>query len=233
MFALSIVLLGSFVLGSIPTSLWMGRLTRGLDIRQHGSGNAGATNTFRILGWQCGVTVLVVDFMKGFTASFWLSRLAFQLGSGPISPPAWDVTAFVPIACGFFAVLGHAFSLLAQFKGGKGGATAAGMLYGIEPISISIAVVIFLVIMFSTRYVSLATILSVFAYPILQIFFKHVIGWDIDPSVIILSTCAAAFIIYKHKSNIERLLAGTENRVKSFRPSSGLANQDPDFGKAK
>lgn len=226
MISLLAVLLLSFLLGSIPTSLWTGKVLKGIDIRQYGSGNAGATNTFRTLGWKAGVFVLTVDFLKGFVSTKYISGLAFLIASGPVSPPVWEADAFVKIACGTVAVIGHMFPVLAGFKGGKGGASAAGMLYGIEPVSISISVAIFFIVMFTTRYVSLGTVVSTGFYPINLLILRYGFGWDIDGSMMIIGTFAALFIIYKHKANMQRLANGTENRIASFRPGKGSIGSD-------
>lgn len=226
MLSLIVVLLISYLLGSVPTSLWIGRIFRGIDIRDFGSGNAGATNTFRILGWPSGVAVLTLDFFKGFVSTYWVSQLAWSIGTGPVTIPAWDVDAFVQIACGFMAVFGHAVPVFAGFRGGKGGAAAAGMLYGIEPVSISISVGIFLLLMFTTRYVSLGTVVSTAVYPLSQLVLRYIVGWQIDGSVIILSSVASLFIIYKHKANLKRLLNGTENRIKTFKPRKGMSEEE-------
>lgn len=226
MLSLTVVLLISYLLGSVPTSLWMGRLVRGIDIREYGSGNAGATNTFRILGWPSGVVVLSLDFFKGFVSTYWVSQLAWKIGSGPVTIPAWDVDAFVQIACGFVAVFGHAVPVFAGFRGGKGGAAAAGMLYGIEPVSISISVGIFLLVMFTTRYVSLGTVIATAVYPLSQLVLRYIVGWQIDGSVIILSSVASLFIIYKHKSNLQRLVKGKENRIKTFKPRKAMSDTE-------
>lgn len=226
MLSLIVVLLISYLLGSVPTSLWIGRMFRGIDIRDFGSGNAGATNTFRILGWPSGVAVLTLDFFKGFVSTYWVSQLAWSIGTGPVTIPAWDVDAFVQIACGFMAVFGHAVPVFAGFRGGKGGAAAAGMLYGIEPVSISISVGIFLLLMFTTRYVSLGTVVSTAVYPLSQLVLRYIVGWQIDGSVIILSSVASLFIIYKHKANLKRLLNGTENRIKTFKPRKGMSEEE-------
>lgn len=221
MISLLTVLILSFLVGSIPTSLWTGKVLKGIDIREFGSGNAGATNTFRTLGWKAGVFVLTVDFLKGFVSTRFVSGLAWTIGDGPASIPLWDAEIFVKIACGTVAVIGHMFPLFAGFKGGKGGASAAGMLYGIEPVSISISIVIFFVVMLTTRYVSLGTIISTGFYPINLLLLRYVFGWDIDGSLMIIGTFAALFIIYKHKANMVRLYQGNENRIKSFKPSKG------------
>src|SRR5690625_314476 len=120
MLALATVLLASYLIGSIPSSLWMGKLYKGIDIRRYGSGNAGATNTFRILGWKAGVIVLLFDFAKGFVSTMVISQLAWSIGSGPVSPAVWDVEIFLKISCGIMAVLGHMYPVYASFDGGEG-----------------------------------------------------------------------------------------------------------------
>lgn len=221
----------SFVLGSIPSAIWVGKLFKGVDVREHGSGNAGTTNTFRVLGWPSGVTVFTMDFMKGFVASFWISALAWDMFAGPLSPPNWEVDAFLKISCGLFAVIGHMFPLFAKFKGGKGAATACGMLFGIEPISIGISSIIFVTTILLTRYVSLASILASFFYPVSLIVMKYVYGFDklVDGSMVIFGALVATGIIVKHKSNIKRLLEGTESKVgSSSKKKEQEAEEDPE-----
>jgi glycerol-3-phosphate acyltransferase PlsY len=212
------VLLISYVLGSIPSAIWVGKIYKGVDVREHGSGNAGTTNTFRVLGVPAGVTVFAMDFMKGFIPSFWLSAIAFDLFAGPLAPPNWDVEAFLKIACGLFAVIGHMFPLFARFKGGKGAATACGMLFGVEPISIAISFVMFGLIILITKYVSLASITATLLYPINLLVMRYGLDIEIDGSIIVFAIIVASGIIYKHKSNIQRLINGTENRVGKSKP---------------
>lgn len=221
----------SFVLGSIPSAIWVGKFFKGVDVREHGSGNAGTTNTFRVLGWPSGVTVFTMDFMKGFVASFWVSALAWDMFAGPLSPPNWEVDAFLKISCGLFAVIGHMFPLFAKFKGGKGAATACGMLFGIEPISIGISSIIFVTTILLTRYVSLASILASFFYPVSLIVMKYVYGFDklVDGSMVIFGAFVATGIIVKHKSNIKRLMDGTESKVgSSSKKKEQEAEEDPE-----
>ncbi|MFN1835085.1 glycerol-3-phosphate 1-O-acyltransferase PlsY [Balneola sp. MJW-20] len=216
MLSLLLVLAISYLLGSIPSSLWVGKLYKGIDIREHGSGNAGTTNTFRVLGWKAGAVVFALDFLKGFVASFWVSNQAFELfsfGSGPIAPPGWEADAFLMITCGLMAVVGHMFPVLANFKGGKGAATACGMLFGIEPISISISFLIFIIITLSTRYVSLASVTATFFYPVNLLILRYLLDYFVDGSIIVFAAIVATGIIYKHKSNIKRLLNGTESKI--------------------
>jgi acyl phosphate:glycerol-3-phosphate acyltransferase len=222
MFSILVVFIICYLIGSIPSSLWMGKLFFGVDIRDHGSGNAGATNTFRILGWKAGTIVLLFDFGKGLLCTTVISQLAYSIGEGPVSFYAnWDVESMLVILSGMAAVIGHMFPVYARFSGGKGAATACGMLYGIEPVSISISLALFLIIMFTTRYVSLGSILAALIYPFSQLVLRYGYNWDIDGSIIIFSSVIAIGIIVKHKGNIQRLMKGTENRVKSFKPSKG------------
>lgn len=212
------VLLISYVLGSIPSAIWVGKAYKGIDVREHGSGNAGTTNTFRVLGVPAGITVFAMDFMKGFIPSFWLSVMAFDLFSGPLAPPAWDVEAFLKIACGLFAVIGHMYPIFAKFKGGKGAATACGMLFGVEPVSIAISFVMFGLIIFITKYVSLASITATLLYPINLLVMRYGLDIEIDGSIIVFAIIVAAGIIYRHRSNIQRLKDGTESQVGKSKP---------------
>ena len=207
------VLFISYLLGSTPAAIWVGKGFKGIDVREHGSGNAGTTNTFRVLGVPFGVTVFVLDFMKGFVSSFWISGLAFLWFSGPLAPPNWDVEAFLAISCGMVAVGGHMFPVFAGFKGGKGAATACGMLFGIEPISIGISFTLFGLIVWSTRYVSLASIIATGIYPLTLLIMRFGLDWYVDGSIIMFAAIIAFGIIYKHKANIGRLMAGTESKV--------------------
>lgn len=225
--SLLIVFTLCYLIGSIPSSLWMGKIFYKVDIRNYGSGNAGATNTFRILGWKAGVAVLLIDFGKGLLCTAVISQLAYSIGGGPISfHPNWEINSMLVILSGVAAVIGHMFPVYAKFSGGKGAATACGMLYGIEPVSISITLAIFIIVMISTRYVSLASIAGAIVYPLSQLVLRYGLQWDIDGSILIFSSAIALGIIIKHKGNIERLFKGTENRIKSFKPSKGRINEE-------
>jgi acyl phosphate:glycerol-3-phosphate acyltransferase len=222
------IIILSYLLGSIPTSVWVGKLSKGIDIREHGSGNAGATNTFRILGWKAGSIVSAIDLGKGFVAAFYISQLGFALGEMPeIIWGVWELDTTMRVIAGTSAVIGHMYPLYASFKGGKGVITAAGMLYGIEPVSISLAITVFLIVMFTSRYVSLASIIASLSYPLFLIALRY--GFDfgeIDGSLMVISTAIALFIVVKHHANIKRLLKGEENRIKSFAPAKGRINEE-------
>jgi len=223
-----VIIVLSYLIGSIPSSVWIGKLTKGVDIRDHGSGNAGATNTFRVLGWKAGSVVALVDLGKGFVAAFYISQLGFALGEMPeVLFGVWEIDASVRVVAGLSAVLGHMYPLYAGFKGGKGVITAAGMLYGIEPISISLAIIIFLIVLFSSRYVSLASIVASISYPIFLISLRYAFGYtEIDGSLMVISTVIALTIVVKHHGNIKRLIEGNENRIKSFAPAKGKLNEE-------
>ena len=226
MLSLFVVVLISYLIGAIPSSLWTGKIFYNIDIREHGSGNAGATNTFRILGWKAGTLVLLFDFGKGLLCTTVISQIAWFIGDGPVSLYAnWEVDSMLVIFAGVAAVMGHMFPVYAKFSGGKGAATACGMLYGIEPVSISISLALFLIVMFTTRYVSLGSIAGALIYPFSQLTMRYGLDWDIDGSIILFSSVVAIGIVVKHSGNIKRLFQGTENRVKSFKPSQGKINE--------
>jgi glycerol-3-phosphate acyltransferase PlsY len=215
MLALFVVFLISYLIGSIPTSVWTGKIAYGKDIRNYGSGNAGATNTFRVLGWQPGLFVFLFDVGKGYVCGYWVSQLAFHIGSGPISIPHWNIHAFLSITCGIIAVLGHMYPIYVKFDGGKGMATACGMLIAIAPISVGIAFGVFLFTILTTHYVSLASLIAAFIYPLMLLVLRYVFHWLIDPSVIIFGAIIGLGIIIKHASNIKRLMAGNESKITS------------------
>ena len=210
------ILFLSYLVGSIPTSVLMGKLY-GIDIRQHGSGNAGATNTFRVLGWKAGTVTLIIDFAKGWVASGLIAHLRID----PIPPTLgpFDTATLLQLIAGSMAVLGHMFPLFAGFRGGKGVATAAGALMAIVPWSMLLSITIFVLVLVLTRYVSLASIIAVISFPIILALQKYVLHAPLDSSLILFSSLLALSIIFAHRSNIQRLLQGTENRVKSFRPT--------------
>ncbi len=230
MLSFILIVILSYLLGSIPTSVWVGKLFKGVDIREHGSGNAGATNTFRILGWKAGVAVSLIDLAKGFTAAYYISQIGYHTGGVlpqiVIMGVEWETDVFMRLIAGAAAVGGHMYPLYAKFKGGKGVITAAGMLYGIEPISITLAITVFAIVLFSSRYVSLASIIANFSYPLFLLILKYVFEWPIDGSLIVISAVVAGTIIIKHQSNIRRLIQGNENRIRSFKPAKGRINQE-------
>lgn len=190
---------GAYIVGSIPTGFLMAK-AKGIDIRTVGSGNIGATNVFRVLGKRAGIFVLLFDAMKGFGPVFWLAPLCYGLADG--ADLEW-----LRITSGICAILGHVFSCWLRFKGGKGIATSAGAFLALTAMPMGIALLTWIVFFALSRYVSLASIAAAVALPVAT--------WLLDFSVqmSIITTVIGALAIYKHKANIQRLLAGTENRV--------------------
>ncbi|MCH8567199.1 MAG: glycerol-3-phosphate 1-O-acyltransferase PlsY [Balneolales bacterium] len=214
----------SYILGAVPSSLWVGKIYKKIDLREHGSGNLGATNTFRILGWKAGVVVGIMDFMKGFAAAFWISGIAVDVIPSVYS--GWETGIFIQIYAGLMAVVGHMYSLFAKFKGGKGVLTACGMLYAIEPISISLALLVFVAVLFTSRYVSMASILATLSYPVFLLMLRYGFNFTIDGSLMVITALIVITIVVKHRSNIKRLIEGTESRISSFSPAKGRINEE-------
>jgi len=193
----------AYLIGAIPTAIIVGKVVRGIDIRQHGSGNAGGTNVFRVLGWQPGVLVMLFDVFKGFVAAEWIPLLAGTNLSIPF--------AALQLLCGIAAIVGHIWTVFAGFRGGKGVGTAAGMLLALHPLAVLICFAIFLVVLFATRIVSISSISGAVAFPLLLTWFRY-LGKPVADSLYYFSFFAAALIIFTHRSNIRRLLNGTENK---------------------
>lgn len=220
MASLLLVVVLSYLLGAVPFSLVVAR-ARGVDLRQHGSGNAGATNAFRVLGAGPGLLVFLLDFGKGLAAVLLVSRLADAdalaatglLGSRPELAEAWAMTI-----AGTVAMLGHVFTVwgrlfFGSFKGGKGVATGAGMLVGLAPVAIGLAAVIFGVVMALTRYVSLGSILGALSLPLTLLALHFGLGVRSAPPVWIFAVVVPAFIVWTHRANVRRLLNGTESKM--------------------
>jgi acyl phosphate:glycerol-3-phosphate acyltransferase len=209
-----VVAVAAYFIGSLPTGYLAGRL-KGIDIRQAGSGNIGATNVFRILGKTAGIVVLVMDALKGFlavrVAAPWvIARLG---GDAALSEASLE---YLKIVAGFAAILGHNYTCWLRFKGGKGIATTAGVMLGLAPVALGIVLALWIVVFAISRYVSVASIVAAIFLP--------VSSWLAGQSLRMIAVTAVigALAIYKHKSNIQRLLSGTENRVgakKGSRPS--------------
>jgi acyl phosphate:glycerol-3-phosphate acyltransferase len=188
-------LVASYLLGAIPTSYLAGRLFRGIDLREHGSRNLGATNLYRVLGWRYAIPVGLLDAAKGL-----VPVLVFA--------PRFSASALVALICGLTAVLGHVFSVFVRFKGGKGVATAAGVMLGLAPVALAVATAVWLALVFLTGYVSLGSIAAAAVFPLAVLLFDP----PAEPGMLWLDVAVAAAIIWFHRGNIQRLLKGTENR---------------------
>ncbi len=215
MWNLILILVLSYLVGSIPTSIIVSKLVKGIDIREHGSGNAGGTNTIRVLGWKYGIFVILFDAFKGAFAVVVIARLFG--GNLPFSNQTpFDNFTLVQILAGLAAVMGHVWTIFAGFKGGKGIATALGFLVTIVTVDMLIAVAIFFIVVLATKYVSLGSITAAIALPLIIIIRENVFGVDIPGYYTILPfvILTSALVIYTHRKNIERLLKGKENKIK-------------------
>jgi glycerol-3-phosphate acyltransferase PlsY len=188
-------LLASYLLGAIPTSYLAGRLFRGIDLREHGSRNLGATNLYRVLGWRYAIPVGLLDAAKGL-----VPVLVFA--------PRVSPSELFALICGLTAVVGHAFSVFVGFKGGKGVATAAGVMLGLAPVALAVAAAVWVVLVFLTGYVSLGSIAAAAVFPVAVVLLDP----PAQPQMLWLDIAVAAAIIWFHRGNIQRLLKGTENR---------------------
>jgi glycerol-3-phosphate acyltransferase PlsY len=204
MFTLAVVLVGSYLLGSVPFGYLAGKI-RGIDIRTIGSGNVGATNVVRVLGKAYGYPVFVLDFLKGLGAvkiSMWVAML--------VHPDRGSPEVFGIVAAGG-SVIGHCFPLWLKFKGGKGVATSAGALFALMPLAFAIGVAIWLVIFWFTRYVSLASMTAAVALPFVILILSS-LPHSYGTALFYFSVCLAAVVIWQHRENLNRLLRGSEPR---------------------
>jgi glycerol-3-phosphate acyltransferase PlsY len=226
MLPLGIIIVLSYIVGSIPTSILISRWSHGIDIRHHGSGNAGGTNVARTLGWKAGVVVILIDVLKGYVATMVLPKMMY--GPMPFNnlTPFEDFTV-IQIIAGCAAILGHIFTAFSGFRGGKGIATASGALVGVATVELLVAVGIFMVVFYITRYVSLGSISAAVSFP-LAMFFRHNIfhgelqGYH---TLIFFSIGIALLLLYTHRENIQRLRAGTERRLTRLHLRGSLKKQ--------
>ncbi|HQE12919.1 MAG TPA: glycerol-3-phosphate 1-O-acyltransferase PlsY [Flavipsychrobacter sp.] len=202
---IAILIILAYLIGSIPTAVWVSKRVYGIDIREHGSGNAGATNTFRILGKKAGSFVMFVDMMKGF--------IAVKLSL--LSHFSWTSEAItnLQIILGLVAVIGHIFPIWAGFRGGKGIATLFGMILGIQPLVAVLLVGVFFLMLYITQYVSLSSISASIAFPVLILFIFR----EPEMSYRLFAIATACMVVLTHHKNIERLLHGNENKVSLFK----------------
>jgi len=214
MILLAIIIILSYLVGSIPSGIIVTKAVKGIDIREHGSGNAGGTNVMRVLGWKHGLFVILLDAIKGAFAVVVVARLFYgPLPFENVSP--FDDFTLVQIIAGVAAVIGHVWTVFAGFKGGKGIATALGMLLMIITVEMLIALGVFILVVTISRYVSLGSLIAAISIPISlilreNVLHEHISGYTtILPFVIFL----AFFVIYTHRRNVVKILNGTENKL--------------------
>lgn len=198
------LLIGAYLLGSIPTAVWWGKRYYGIDVREFGSGNAGATNTFRVLGKKAGIPVLIIDILKG-SLSVLLAYLApFEIGSNQY--------VNLQLGLGVASLVGHVFPIFAGFRGGKGVATILGVVICLTPITSLLVLLVFLTVLLATRYVSLSSMTAGVSFPI----FLNLVLKNENQTLMVFSVVVAVLLIITHKKNIGRLLKHQETKVNLF-----------------
>jgi glycerol-3-phosphate acyltransferase PlsY len=200
-----LALVFAYLIGSIPTSVWLGKFYHGIDIREHGSGNAGATNTFRIFGKKLGIIVLVVDILKGWIAV----KLFYVLYE---SGQSVDELFNLKIRLGICALLGHVFPIYVGFKGGKGVATLLGIILALNHEAALMSIGVFLLVFILSGYVSLSSIIAGLFFPVVVM----VISKTSQPAMVVFALMISVAVVITHQKNIERLLSKKENRVNLF-----------------
>ncbi len=194
----------AYLIGSICSAVWLGKAYYGIDIRKHGSGNSGATNTFRVLGKKPGTIVMLIDIFKGWAATSLAGLLViFE------AIPVHNLVVF-QLLFGGLAVLGHIFPVYERFKGGKGVATLLGMMLAIQPEVALVCMVIFIIVLFTSRYVSLGSMIAALAFPILLLLPRF---HPENPILIIFGFILFAVVVLTHRKNINRLIAGEESKA--------------------
>jgi len=214
MLNLLFVVIASYLVGSIPSSIIVSKLVRGIDIREHGSGNAGGSNVFRVLGWKWGITVILLDALKGALAVVIVARL--YLDNFPFTNlTPFDDFTLVQIICGISAVIGHIWTVFAGFRGGKGIATALGFLITLITIDMLLALLVFSVTVTFSRYISLGSLMAAVSVPVILFIRENLFGVEIPGYQTILPFVIglAVLVIYTHRKNIDRLIKGNESKI--------------------
>ena len=217
MLNLLVILILSYLVGSIPTSIIISKWVKNIDIRNYGSGNAGGTNVMRVLGWKYGLTVIFLDALKGVIAVVLIARLFYgPLPFTNVSP--FDDFTLVQIIAGMSAVIGHVWTVFASFKGGKGIATALGMLLMLVTVDMLIAVGVFALVVVISRYVSLGSIIAAISVPATLFIRENLFHVDIPGYSTLLPFIigVTALVIFTHRKNLVRIINGNENKI-SFR----------------
>ena len=205
---LILFLLLAYLTGAFPSAVWVGKTFYKKDVREYGSGNAGATNTFRVLGKKAGVPVLIMDILKG-----WLSvNYVFFLSTHSILVEFPALLFETQLAFGIAAVIGHLFPVYTGFRGGKGIATLLGLLIGLSPIAALVSIIMFVIVFIISKYVSLGSIIASIAFPLVVFFILN--EKDVNSSLEIFSFFVPILTLITHQKNIERLVRGEENKVK-------------------
>jgi len=203
----------AYLTGSFPSAVWVGRTFYNKDVREYGSGNAGATNTFRVLGKGAGIPVLMMDVFKGWIS---VNYIYFITDASPLKFSFTETVTSsqfeIQLALGIAAVIGHLFPIYTGFRGGKGIATLLGLLIGLNPIAAISSIVVFIIVFLISKYVSLGSILSSISFPVVVFFILE--KENVNPSLELFSVFVPILTLITHQKNIERLIRGEENKVK-------------------
>ncbi len=211
------IIVTSYLIGSIPSALIVGKIFKNIDIRKYGSGNLGSTNAFRVLGFPLGVLVQAMDISKGLVAVLCVTNFFYHNLPFTNYTPLDDIT-ILKIIAGISAVLGHTFSVFVGFKGGKGINTALGMLISLAPVDVGISVGFFVLTVFLSGYISLGSIVASFFFPVIMFIRENIFKVEIYgyKTLIFFSIGISLLLIYNHRANIKRLLYGNENRFEKL-----------------
>ncbi len=199
---MAVLILLAYLLGSIPTAVWIGKAFYGIDVREFGSGNAGATNTFRVLGKKAGIPVLILDILKGSCAVALSYLSGFDMHS--------DEFINLQLGLGIAALMGHIFPVFAGFRGGKGVATILGIVVCILPLSCALALIVFLIVLFSSRMVSLSSMVAGVSFPLIL----NLLLGNTNPILTVFSIVVAVLLIVTHRKNILRIARRQESKIK-------------------
>ena len=198
----AVILFAAYLLGSIPNAVWIGRLFFKTDVRNHGSKNAGSTNTIRVLGYKAGIPVLLLDILKGFLAVKMIYLTFYYI------PATGDYINF-QLLLGLAVIIGHIFPVFANFRGGKGVATLIGVILAIDPVSMLICIGVFMITLIITKYVSLSSMIAGLSFPVLVI----VVFNTTTSSLVIFSLIVFVLLLFTHQKNIERLVRNQESKA--------------------
>jgi glycerol-3-phosphate acyltransferase PlsY len=204
MFSIILTIVLSYLLGSCPFSIIITRIWKGIDIRDFGSKNAGFTNVYRVVGPLPAVMVLILDITKGMAAVLLITQISVT--------PSWLSLIDLKLVAGFFVILGHVFPVFAGFRGGKGIATGLGALLSIIPLEVALALILFVVIVAITRYVSLGSLSATTFVFFVLLFERYYLKYEVPVELIVMIFFLTGLIFFNHRGNIKRLLAGTENK---------------------
>jgi acyl phosphate:glycerol-3-phosphate acyltransferase len=198
----AVILIFAYVLGSVPNAVWIGKFFFNTDVREHGSKNAGSTNTIRVLGYKAGLPVLLLDILKGFLAVKLIYFTFYYI-------PATGEYINFQLLLGLAVIIGHIFPVFANFRGGKGVATLIGVILAIDPVSTVICIGVFLMTLIITKYVSLSSMIAGLSFPILVI----VVFNTTTSSLVIFSLIVFVLLLFTHQKNIERLVRREESKA--------------------